>query len=194
MKKIFFVVLCSVITWSVSAQEKPWQFGIRGGFNSTTVKMKNLQFENSGQRSNAEIGYIGGLFARYNANKHLFIEPGVEWSRRQVNVQNTPKDNKFRTFSIDVPVMVGTNVLTMPMFRWRAYTGPAFSFIYNDPVFYGYGNKEFKPDTFMPHWRLGTGFDMWKVGLDFYYEQGLKKFGEGIKAPRGFNVTVSVFL
>ena len=37
---------------------------------------------------------------------------------------------------------------------------------------------------------IGAGVDVWKLTFDIDYEFGLKKFGDGIKAPKSWNLTL----
>lgn len=91
---------------------------------------------------------------------------------------------KFKYSSIDIPVMVGYNILKLPVFKLRGFAGPVASFVTKDL------KKDFNTDKMMWNGKIGAGVDVWKVTFDIDYEFGLKKFGDDIKAPKSWNLTL----
>ena len=91
---------------------------------------------------------------------------------------------KFKYSSIDIPVMVGYNILKLPIFKLRGFAGPVASFVTKDL------KSDFNTDKMMWNGKIGAGVDVWKVTFDIDYEFGLKKFGDGVKAPKSWNLTL----
>lgn len=178
MKKMFIVAFCCLMTLCVTAQEKLFDLGVRAGWNKTKIKVEDFKTDSKG-------GYNAGVFARLNFDK-WYIEPGVNWTRKYVNVQRSTSDTKLRNFSIDIPVMFGANVFKMQQFKARVFVGPSASLLYEDMEIFDKNGKQLKADNMMFYGRGGVGVDYWKVTFDFYYEYGLKKFGDGIKSPETF--------
>ena len=98
---------------------------------------------------------------------------------------HTPRpEGKFKYSSIDIPVMVGYNILKLPIFKLRGFAGPVASFVTKDL------KSDFNTDKMMWNGKIGAGVDVWKVTFDIDYEFGLKKFGDGVKAPKSWNLTL----
>lgn len=176
MKRITVILLFSIISMAAAAQSFPLNVGIRGGWNDTKIKVKDMKIESHG-------GYMFGAFARLNLGK-LYIEPGLNFSNKQS--YNKTYDSKLKYRSVDVPIMLGYYFIKAPIFKLRGFAGPVASFT----------TKNIDKDLFknadktMWNGKVGGGIDLWKITLDLDYEFGFRKFGDGAKAPQSWNLTI----
>ena len=161
MKKIVILAFFSLIGLTTMAQSLPISLGIHGGWNDTKIKAKHLKVDSHG-------GYMIGAFARINFES-------------KVTAGNI---GKFKYSSIDIPVLVGYHILELPIFKLRGFVGPVASFVTKNL------KKDFNTDKMMWNGKIGAGVDVWKVTFDIDYEFGLKKFGDDIKAPKSWNLTL----
>lgn len=175
MKKIVILALFSLIGLTTMAQSLPINLGIHGGWNDTKINAKKQKVESHG-------GYMIGAFARVNLGS-LYLEPALNFAHKESKV-TAGNIGKFKYSSIDIPVMVGYHILELPIFKLRGFVGPVASFVTKNL------KKDFKSDKMMWNGKVGAGVDVWKVTFDIDYEFGLKKFGDGIKAPKSWNLTL----
>lgn len=176
MKKIVILAFFSLIGLTTMAQSLPISLGIHGGWNDAKIKAKEYKVESHG-------GYMIGASARINFGS-IYLEPALNFAHKESKV-TAGNIGKFKYSSIDIPVMVGYHILELPIFKLRGFVGPVASFT----------TKKLKKDMFdtdkmMWNGKVGAGVDVWKVTFDIDYEFGLKKFGDGIKAPKSWNLTL----
>lgn len=191
MKRIFILCVICFSYWSVMAQS-PLNIGIHGGISNTRIKVSDIK---QALKTGSNNGYMVGVFARVNLGP-IFVEPALNYSHKESEVQNSSDKSKLKYNSFDIPVMVGLHVLDLPVIKLRAYLGPVASFAgklkWNKADF---GNI-IDNDKVMWNGKLGVGVDVWKLTFDIDYEKGLKKFqndnGIKIKAPRSFNFTLGL--
>ena len=183
MKKFLLVALCSVVTLSASAQSV--DFGIHTGYNNTTTKVKSSGILKVG----SHYGYMAGVFARVNLDK-WYIEPSLDYVYKSVNVFRSVRDTKLRNHSVDVPVMVGSYVYQIQALKFRAYAGPVGSFLLKNMDITDIDDTILKADNMMFYARGGIGVDFWRLTFDINYEHGLKNFGEEIKTPKSYNISL----
>lgn len=175
MKKLVFLALFSLIGVTAMAQSFPISLGIHAGWNDTKIKSKEFKVESHG-------GYMIGAFARINLGS-FYLEPALNFSHKESKVDVGSIGN-FKYSSIDIPIMLGYKIVDLSLFKFRGFVGPVASFAtkkLNDIV---------DTDKTMWNGKLGLGVDLWKVTFDVDYEFGLKKFGDGVKAPKSWNLTL----
>lgn len=179
MKKFVVLALFSLIGLATMAQSLPINIGIHGGWNNTKINAKHLKVDSHG-------GYMIGAFARINLGS-LYLEPAVNFAHKESSLQSKDIEyslGKFKYNSIDIPVMVGYNILKLPIFKLRGFAGPVASFVTKNL------KKGLDTDKMMWNGKIGAGVDVWKVTFDIDYEFGLKKFGDDVKAPKSWNLTL----
>ncbi len=177
MKKFVILTLFSLIGLTTMAQSLPINLGIHGGWNDSKIKEKNLSVESHG-------GYMIGAFARINLGS-IYLEPALNFAHKESKINDElVSSGKFKYSSIDIPVMVGYNILKLPVFKLRGFAGPVASFITKNL------KKGYDTDKMMWNGKIGAGVDVWKITFDIDYEFGLKKFGDDVKAPRSWNLTL----
>jgi len=176
MKKIVVLALFSLISLATMAQSLPINLGIHGGWNNTKINAKHLKVD-------SHSGYMIGAFARINLGS-LYLEPAVNFAHKESGIKNEHSIGKFKYSSIDIPVMVGYNLFKLPILKLRGFAGPVASFVTKDL------KKDFNTDKMMWNGKIGAGVDVWKVTFDIDYEFGLKKFGDDVKTPKSWNLTL----
>lgn len=176
MRKLFIITLFCLLGTAAFAQTSPVNIGIHGGWNNTRINIKQLKVD-------SHDGFMVGVFARVNLG-NLYIASAVNYAgKTSVNKTN---DLKLKYHSIDVPILLGTYIFKTPVFKLRGFVGPVASFLTRKL------DKNFFRDTDKTMWngRLGAGIDLWKLTFDVDYEFGLKRFGDGAKAPCSWNLTL----
>lgn len=179
MKKMVVMALFCLLGLTTMAQSLPINFGIHGGWNDAKIKTK-------GYKVDSHSGYMLGAFARINLGS-IYLEPALNFAHKESKVKNSNSIGSIGNFkynSIDIPVMVGYNIFKLPLFKLRGFAGPVASFVTKDL------KKDFNTDKMMWNGKIGAGVDVWKVTFDIDYEFGLKKFGDGVKAPKSWNLTL----
>ena len=200
MKRLVLVFV-SVLLVTATANAQFLRFGVKGGLNSSTMKIDETTLENISttdgakdlllQQGNSELGLHVGLFARIKIAS-LFIQPEVLFSQSkgsfkisdQTNLQstyNTLVEQKFNKF--DIPVMVGWKFGPA-----KVYLGPVATFNLSEqdglkdqisewtsePVENSINKAVFG-------YQAGVGLDIFKFAtFDVKYEGNLSKFGEGV--------------
>jgi len=186
MKKVLIILLLSAGPLALKAQSPFFDLGLHAGWNNTKINVKEL-------KSSSHSGYKFGVFTRFNI-KQYYIEPALDWVHKEVPVENSTATEKLKSNSLDIPVMIGTKLLRLPMFNLRVYVGPNFSYILNDMKITKVSSKELKASDTMWYLRYGAGIDLWKLTLDLNHEFGLKKFGNNIQRPNTWNVVLGIKL
>lgn len=186
MKKLVLLSLLCLFSIATMAQSSPINIGIHAGWNDTKINL-------SGYKMSARSGYMFGVFARLNLSK-LYLEPAVNYSYKESKANTgTIINGKLKYSSIDIPVMVGLHILKLPAFNLRGFLGPVVSFLTKDVNLTGKDvnfDPKFDTDKTMFNGKIGIGADMWKLTFDMDYEFGLKKFGDRVKTPNSFNITI----
>lgn len=73
-----------------------------------------------------------GAFARINLGS-IYLEPALNFAHKESKINGEIGSiGKFKYSSIDIPVMVGYNILKLPVFKLRGFAGPVASFVTKD--------------------------------------------------------------
>ena len=123
MKKLVILALFSLIGLTTMAQSLPINIGIHGGWNDAKIKAKEYKVDSHG-------GYMIGAFARINLGS-IYLEPALNFAHKESKIK-VGSIGKFKYSSIDIPVMVGYNILKLPIFKLRGFAGPVASFVTKD--------------------------------------------------------------
>jgi len=149
----------------------PVTFGPKIGF--TTSKLKS---DMSGVKDDFKNGFEAGAFVRVKIKK-LYLQPEFYYSIKGGILDSTSFNKKIQLNTLDVPVLLGINVIGKDAFNFRICAGPVASFIVNKKIKLN-GSK--LPDDVVDKsikdaiWgvQLGAGFDILMFTLDFRYEIG----------------------
>ena len=96
-------------------------------------------------------------------------------------------DLKLKT--IDIPIMMGIQVMDLSIVKLRAFLGPVLSVgkVKNLKKL-----GDISTDKTNWHGKVGVGVDVWKLTFDIDYEKAFKNLGHELKAPRSFNFTLGL--
>jgi len=197
MKKIVFVLL-TVIASSTIADAQFLRYGIKGGINSSKIKVDKTFLEDivtpDGTRDflleqgDSKLGLHIGVFGRVQVLS-LFIQPELLFTQTngefvitdQTDAQNTLNylvEQKFSKF--DIPVMIGWKFGPAKLFL-----GPVASFViseksdFKEVLNVNAAENEFKKAVF--GYQAGVGIDIFKFAtFDVKYEGNLSRLGENV--------------
>jgi len=186
MKKAFLLLIGISIFVTANAQIK---FGVKGGVNSSTIKMNDVvtvtqgieKYSLEGIKSGT-VGFHAGLMTRVTLFG-VFIQPELYFSSTggQVEVTDIIQDvSSIKTMEfkkLDIPVLVG--------FKFgpaRINVGPVASILIDSKADLidkaGY-EENLKGASF--GYQAGVGLDILnKISLDVRYEGNLSKLGDGV--------------
>jgi len=190
MKKLFILIFCLSVVSGVNAQIK---FGLKGGVNSSAIKLDEVITVISGEEeydleglTERTIGFHGGFmlrvtfFGAFIQPELLFTSTGGEVQVKDLLGFDQTKPEwteKLEFKKLDFPVMVGYKFGPA-----RLQFGPVASFIISSKadLFDNAGYEEkYKSATF--GYQAGVGIDILKkVTFDFRYEGNLSKLGDGM--------------
>ena len=158
MKRTFLGILFLVVSFA-HAQSDPG-FGIKAGLNYGGTGDITVSAENAYKDPGSDIGYHVGVFGR--AGEKLYIRPELVYTK----LNSTYEDDDFSMQKLDLPVLVGLEVLG-PL---QVFAGPAFQYIL-DTVYDGITLGDVKND-FTVGLNIGAGLALGKLGIDLRYERG----------------------
>lgn len=185
MKKTLLLIIGILFFIAANAQLK---FGVKGGVNSSYIKMDNVitviqgveEYSLEGLKT-ATVGFHAGLMTRVTFFG-VFIQPELYFSSTGGEVEVTDlitqdvSIKKMEFKKLDIPVLVG--------FKFgpaRINAGPVASIIIDSKADLiekaGYEEK-IKGATF--GYQAGVGIDILSISLDVRYEGNLSKLGEGV--------------
>lgn len=186
MKKVFFLLIAISLFATANAQIK---FGVKGGINSSTIKMDDLITVTQGVEEyslkgikTGTVGFHAGIMTRVTLFG-VFIQPELYFSSTggEVEVTEVITQNvsvkKMEFKKLDIPILVG--------FKFgpaRVNAGPVTSIIIDSKADLietaGYEEK-LKGASF--GYQAGVGLDILNtISLDVRYEGNLSKLGDGL--------------
>lgn len=208
MKKGCLLTLFLIICFAIQAQTfkefevKTFNWGAKVGFNSSfpiinSFTIDNVQMENIDIEY--KVGYMASVFCRINFDR-FFIQPAFSWHNTESNLSfNIPNVNelnigtnpqhkqtlKFENHSIDVPVLIGYNIVKEGPFALSVMAGPKVKYNYkvsfqstesNESSEYINDNTPFGLDIVS-----GISVSVWRLFFDFTYEFGLNEIDSDFK-------------
>ena len=148
MKKVIITVLFICTAAMCSALPN---FGAKIGANMSKFSVSSSEMKYSFQP-----GFDVGFFARLKHHK-LYVQPEVFYS-----YQATKNDlGKFKTHSINVPVLVGYKLVDVKMTNVRVFLGPEFNYILNE-------NTDLRSPANITGC-IGAGIDVAMITFDLRY-------------------------
>ena len=197
MRRFTFVTLFLLITGLTFAG---LDLGIKAGYNANKLSA-NIDSISSQFKSGMQVG----LFLR--AGKRFYIQPELYYTLQGARYAlNDPAETRYWSQkvtigSIDIPVLVGLNMINNDNFKIRINLGPVVSFV---------TNKTVKDMTLVPgpvtnssinsvNWYIqaGVGADIWIMTLDIRYQGGLNELISSVESGGktiDFNSKNNVFL
>ena len=168
MKKLLFFLTALLITGAVNAQ---FSFGPKIGVNLSQVTT-NISTINDEMKTGLQIG----AFARIGSK--VYLQPELLYSTRGVKFSNVPvgSPTDISLKSIDVPLMVGTQIINLKVANVRLMAGPVASFVINKSVDYNgaaIATKQMSIKDASWKAQFGAGVDVLMFSLDVRYSYDL---------------------
>lgn len=206
MKKTFLLLVAMLMMGSAAFAGGGFDFAIgpKVGYQTAT-----LRFDKASIKSGFSDHFTVGAFGRFTIGR-LYIQPEVLYFKNSsifdVELTGTGSDNVFNIptganvsvtlsqMNLQVPVLVGFNIIDLNLITLRAQVGPTANFVLNSKTLVDYtinseqgiqqeANKDQKFDPKTISWGLqaGLGVDLLKrFTLDVNYNFGLSKVFEGL--------------
>jgi hypothetical protein len=192
MKKLFVVLVISAIAILTSEHaHAQFDLGLKIGYNAS-----KLSTDLDSIKSSMNSGFHIGAFARIGKRVHLQPEfyytlSGATFENLGLNTVNDWKQ-KVTVGTLDIPVLIGFNIIQSKVLKWRIMVGPEASFLVNSKIedvsVVGTvtGPIE-KSDLRTTNWYLqaGTGIDVLFLTLDIRYQTGLNSLINDVTGTDG---------
>lgn len=203
MKRIslIFVLLsfCSLINAQkfIQIRDKAFNFGAKVGFNSTFPIINSFTIDGvdaQNVRLQYKVGYLASVFCRVNIDR-FFMQPSLEWHHTASEVRFTlPGENadegnagfnpgitfdrlNLKTSSLEVPILIGYNLVKEAPYALSMMVGPKLKYNYKVSYSSDFRNSPWKyTDDSTPfgiNMVAGISVSIWRLFFDFSYEFGL---------------------
>jgi hypothetical protein len=187
MKKIFVLVIFAAILLPAKQACAQFDFGIKIGYNASKL---NTSIDSI--KSSMNSGFHIGVFARIGKRVHLQPEfyytlSGGTFENVGVNTVNDWKQ-KVTVGTLDIPVLLGINIIQSNILKWRVMVGPQASFVVNSKIQdVSLTGPIEKSDINTVNWfiQAGTGIDILFMTLDVRYQAGLNSLIKDVTASNG---------
>lgn len=201
MKKIYLIGLFISFCLLTKAEkflhvdDKAFNWGARVGFNATfpiinSLSVNGIEAEN--MHLQYKVGFLSAVFCRINIER-MFLQPSLAWHRSEGEilftvpglvdaVANTPSqatvDRLFmRSESLELPIMVGYNLVKQGPYGLSLMVGPNLKYNYKVSYTSNFDNTEQELENnknpFGISISAGVGVSIWRLFFDFIYEFGL---------------------
>ncbi len=166
MKKIVIILLFTSFLLPAAAQS-PINLGLKGGINSTKLTSDLSEYDEESINK-----FHAGAFVRVNLG-NIYVQPEAYFNSKGGELHGTTGGvvNSFDLKTVDVPVLLGINIIKKGPLAVRANAGPVFTFV-TDKEFDGDGemfDKDYIEDNFFG-WQYGVGADFMMFTLDVRME------------------------
>ncbi|MGQ7869926.1 porin family protein [Sunxiuqinia sp. sy24] len=164
MKKFAFILLFTSFLLPAAAQ-LPLNLGLKGGFTSSKLSTDLSQYSEESISN-----FHAGAFARVNIGR-IYVQPEAYFSSKGGDLEENGMINSFDLKTVDVPVLLGLNLLKKGPIALRANAGPVFSFVTKKELNSDVFDKDKLEDNFLA-WQYGVGVDVMMFTLDVRMENG----------------------
>ena len=138
--------------------------GLKGGINTS-----KLTTDVSTLTADAKGGSNFGAFGRFGG-KHFYLNPEFLYVVNNSNITSKGVIDAVKTKSIQVPVLLGLNLLNLKVLKLNAFTGPAISF---GSGYESSQNLKYNINKATWDYQVGAGIDLLIFTLDVRYSWGL---------------------
>jgi len=177
------VVLSTFLVFilSFSFGQSPINVGIKIGSNSSSLISSVNEFFDESEINH----YLAGAFARISLGR-MYFQPEAYFNTKggilselnsSANLTNFSELFSYQT--IDIPLLLGINIINKPIFNLRVHAGPVLSYITADPILSNF--KNFNIDELKDNYigiQAGIGFDLWFITIDARVENSFNIFIE----------------
>jgi len=172
MKNVF-VFLILFTSFSILAQQKGINFGVKAGlnygdngkieFNDLTNVGNNLLSENADDR----IGYHIGIFLRGNITDNFYLKPELQYTQNSSSYSFSNRKLDYNLKKLDLPILAGVHLLG-PL---HVFGGPSLQYIVDNDL-EDVRLSEVKND-FTVGVQFGVGLQIKRLNIDLRYERGI---------------------
>lgn len=193
-----------IVSCCINAQDQEkrlkFNYGAKAGFqaiayNNPVFEIEGYEFDSNTFHSN-KIGYTAAPFARLTINR-IYVQTECVFgiARHSFDFKNTTESDEkitpnrttynLRTMCLQVPIVVGYNIINEGNYVMSIFTGPKTKF-----VFTAHSQQEFKHFDYQNleeilkkrcyYWEIGLGVKIGHVFFDFVYDLGITKASEYI--------------
>ncbi len=176
MKKITLMIVALIITGSIFGQIS---FGPKIGLNVSKLST-DMAGNVSGLKESSKTGFQLGAFVRIGTK--FYIQPELLYSVKGGILEvagdavNPAVSADYKMGTMDIPVLVGTKVFSLPMVNVRAFAGPIASFVVSKDLTISNlvpDDDQIKLKDAIWSAAIGAGVDVMMFTLDIRYEFGL---------------------
>jgi hypothetical protein len=188
MKKLIVVLIILLTAFGASEQSyAQFDLGLKIGYNAS-----KLSTDIDSIKSSMNSGFHIGAFARIGKRVHLQPEfyytlSGATFENLGLNTVNDWKQ-KVTVGTLDIPVLIGFNIIQSKVLTWRIMVGPEVSFLVNSKIEdVSLTGPIEKSDLRTTNWNLqvGTGIDVLFLTLDIRYQTGLNSLINDVTGTDG---------
>lgn len=201
MKKIYliglFVSFCLLTKAEkfLQVDDRAFNWGARVGFNATfpiinSLAVNGIEAENV--HLQYKVGFLAAVFCRINIER-MFLQPSLAWHRAEGEIlftvpglvgavtNTSPQATVDRLFmraeSLELPIMVGYNLVKQGPYGLSLMVGPNLKYNYKVSYTSNFDNTEQELENnknpFGINISAGVGVSIWRLFFDFIYEFGL---------------------
>ncbi|WP_430971984.1 porin family protein [Sunxiuqinia rutila] len=164
MKKLAIILLLTSFLLPATAQ-LPLELGLKGGFTSSKLTTDLSQYNEESISK-----FHAGAFARVNIGR-IYVQPEAYFNSKGGDLKDDGVVNSFDLKTVDVPVLLGLNLIKKGPVALRANAGPVFSFVTKKELNSVDFDKDQLEDNFLA-WQYGLGIDFMMFTLDARMENG----------------------
>ena len=203
IRNLILLLTALIVPCCIKAEEQEkrmkFNYGIKGGFqaiayNNPVFEIEGYEFDSNTLHSN-KIGYTVAPFARLTKNR-LYIQTECVFgiARHSFDFNSTSDEENIipneitynlRTMCLQVPIVLGYNIINDKKYVMSLFTGPKTKF-----VFTSHSKQEFEHFEYYDleevlkkrcyYWEIGLGVKIGNVFFDFVYDWGITKASEYI--------------
>jgi hypothetical protein len=181
MKKL--IVLFAIMLVTSNLLFAQLTFGPKIGYTASTLTTDWSTIKEEANGSKMHFGF----FLRSGGEK-VYVQPEINFITKSGTLRSDLTgaviDHTLDLNSIDIPVLVGYNIINMDAVKVRAFAGPVASLYINskETIDGGTAQEIFTEENFKAaSWNLnfGAGVDLLMFTLDIRYDYGLTNIFEG---------------
>jgi len=165
--------------FKLSIAESPVNLGIKIGMNSSSLITNVDEFFDKSEINH----YLVGAFARVSLGR-LYFQPEAYFNTKGGIITATNSITEMQDFSevfsyqtIDIPLLLGVNIINKPVFNLRVHAGPVLQYVTSDPILseVSHLNIDELKDNYIGI-QAGIGLDIWFISVDARIENSFNIF------------------
>lgn len=172
-KPVLFIV--ALLSFGMLNAQLPFTLGLKAGF--TTSKLSTDKEE---IKEDFKANFQGGVFLRLGTKTHLQPEANFVTKGGLLNRENVIGNEEIRFSTLEIPILLGREVIDLKLAKIRVMAGPTMSFVLDQKIdiredIGGLKKEEISNKLEDALWGIqaGVGVDVLMLTLDVRYEWGL---------------------